>query len=278
MNLKQTTRIVVGLLALAAAGSAFANTTIADGETGNGSIFLNVVDTTNLTSFVFDTGLHLNAFDGNASQSFNLAADANWQTFITGAGADQVQFNVVGINSQGSSNTYNAVFTSNAVTGTQVGRVGSTSNGQLQGVANLNPFISAINLSATSSTRSLFVADTGANANDAAYFGSNFSMGSGFAPPGASAIKTLQDVGTAQKFYKIGLNGDGSQSGLKALVTTYAGVWNLAGGLLSYTVAGGELPLPDSLGLLLAGLALMGVIARRAKSSGAGDTFMGAAA
>ncbi len=275
MNRKHTA-IAVGLLALAAAGSAMANTSIANGETGNGSIFVNVVDATNSTSFVFDTGLKLNSFTGTSSLSFNLGSDANWQSFVSGAGAsDSTQFNVVGVNAQGSTNTYNAAFTSNAALGTQVGRVGSTSNSQLQAAAALNDFINAINGSTSSTTSSLYVQDTGANANDAAYFGSSFSMGSGFAPPG-SGISTLKDLGTAQKFYKLGLNGDGSTGGLKALVTTYAGVWNLAGGFLTYTVS--EVPLPDSLGLLLAGLALMGLIARRSKGSGMGDNLMGSAA
>ncbi|HUI61660.1 MAG TPA: VPLPA-CTERM sorting domain-containing protein [Steroidobacteraceae bacterium] len=278
MNRKLISRMLLGALALSAAGSVLANTNIANGQTGNGSLFLNVVDTTNSTSFVFDTGLHLNSFTGTASiSSFNLASDPNWQTFISGAGTDALLYNVVAENSNGSTNTYNVDFTSNALTGTQVGRVGSTSNDQLTQVSSLDPFINAINLSTSSTTNSLFVTDLGANANDAAYFGSSFTLGSGFQTTNSTAgIKNLYALGTATNFYELSLNGDGSDGAAKALVSTFKGQWNLtAAGLLSYTVA--AVPLPDSLAILLSGLALMGLIARRARSGRPAD-FVGAAA
>jgi len=269
MKTKLTLKLLVGAVALTAAGSVFANTSLKDGNaTGGGSLFLNVVDTTNSTSFVFDTGLTLSSFTGNSPLTYNLSTDANWNSFLTGAGSDALQYNVVGVTTNAAGGQYNVAFTSNAATGTSVGKVGSTSNGTLQSVANLNPFIAAINASTSSTSNSLYVQDTGANANDAAYFGNNYSIGGGFTTTTTtSGIKDIYAAGTATKFYELSPNGDINNISAKALVTAFAGTWNLVGSTLSYTVS--SVPLPDSLGLLLGGVALMGLIARRGKSNDA---------
>ncbi len=267
---------IVGVMALAAAGSAFANTGIANGQSGNGSVFLNVWDATNQTSYVYDTGLHLNSFTGTATSSYDLSSDANWTSFITAAGSDALQYTVVAENSNGTTNTYNADFTSNATLGTGVGKVGSTSNDQLTQVASLDPYINAINLTAQSSTSSLTAS---ALSNDAAYYGDSFNLGSGFkGGASVSGVPIQAALGTSLKFYQLGLNGDGSTGSLKALVTTFAGTWDMtSAGLLTYTVAVQTVPLPKSWALLLSGLVLMGVIARRGKTAD-GDSFSGFAA
>ncbi len=264
-------KTIAGIAALAATGSVFANTSIANGQSGNGSVFLNVIDTNNQTSYVYDTGLHLNSFTGTSSLSHNLVGDTNWTSFLTAAGNDALQYSVVAANSNGSTNTYNTDFTSNAALGTSVGKVGSTSNAQLGQVASLDPYINAINLTVQPSTNSLTAS---ALTNDAAYYGDSFNMGSGFRGGAQVAGIPIQAaLGTSLNFYQLGLNGDGSTSSLKALVTTFTGTWDLTtGGLLTYTAV----PLPKSWGLLLSGLALIGVILCRSEPVN-GDSFSGLA-
>jgi hypothetical protein len=278
MKLNLTTKLLAGALAISAAGGASAMS-LSDGISGNGSIFLNVVDTTNSTSYAFDTGLHVNSFTGTSSLSFTLTSDTNYQAFITAAGSDQLQYNVIGENSNGAAlpPDYKVDFTSNAALGTSVGKIGSTSNSQLQAVSALAPFINALNTANAPTATSVYVQDTGPNANDPAYFASSYSLGSGFKIiGGSSGVSNIYNVGTATNFYELTPNGDINVNTTKALVKTFAGTWDLVSGVLSFTSTS-TVPLPDSLGLLLAGAALMGLIARRGKSSGT-NGFNGAAA
>jgi hypothetical protein len=272
MKLNLKTKLLVGAVALAGAGSAFANTNIAYGGSGDGSLFLNVVDTTAGTSYVLDLSAtnatnHVKEFNGSLSQTFDLTTDANWTTFKSSmiAATDSVQYNVVGDITLFGQNQF--TFTSSSPTGTTAGAVGSSSNQMLKNNA-MDTFINAVNGSTTTSTSSLFVANSGPNANSNAYFGTAFQTASGLP-------STIDNAGTAMSFYNLGLNGTSTLN--KAKVTTYAGTWNLTNlSALTYSVS--AVPLPMPLTLLLSGLALMGIIARRGKSQASDMSFSGAAA
>lgn len=268
LNLKT---LLVGAVALTAAGSALANTTIANGGTGDGSLFLNVVDTTAGTSYTLDLSAtnasdHVKEFNGSVAQSFTLTGDANWTAFTGSiAAGDTVNYNVVGDITLSGKNQF--TFTSNAATGTGAGNVGGSTNTQLKN-NNMDSFINAVNASTNTSTTSLFATSTGANANTPAYFGASFVTASGLP-------LTTDAVGTPEKFYNLALNGTSNLN--KASVTTYAGTWDLTNlSTLSYNVS--SVPLPMPLTLLLSGLALMGIIARRGKSQSSDISFSGAAA
>jgi hypothetical protein len=268
LNLKT---LLVGAVALTAAGSALANTTIANGGTGDGSLFLNVVDTTAGTSYTLDlsatnAGDHVKEFNGSVSQSVSLTGDSNWTSFTSSIGAgDLVSYNVVGDVTLNNQNQF--TFTSNSAKGTGAGLVGGSTNTQLKN-NNMDSFINAVNASTNTSTSSLFVTSTGANANTPAYFGSAFVTAGGLPA-------TTDAVGTPLAFYNLSLNGTSNLN--KASVTTYAGTWDLTNlSTLSYNVS--AVPLPMPLTLLLSGLALMGIIARRGKSQSADLSFSGAAA
>jgi hypothetical protein len=269
MKLNLTSKLLAGALVLAASGSVFANTNLADGQTGNSSIFLNVVDLTAGTDYVLDLSAidasnHFNTFNAAGAQSISLANDANWTAFKATTGSDEVQYNVIGANTIGQTPGNGALITSTAPTGTSSGSVGFTTNAQIRNNS-VDNYIHAVNGSTTASTQSLFVTTSGATANPDAYFGTVFQLASGFP-------NTLADVGTAQTFYRLtavpGLNLN------KAGVTTY-GTWNLIGDTLTYSPIPTPLPMPVT--LLLSGLALMGIISRRGKSS-TDVSFSGAAA
>jgi hypothetical protein len=265
MKLNLTTRLLAGALVLAASGSVFANTNLADGQTGNSSIFLDVVDLTAGTDYVLDLSTidatnHYNSFNAAASQSITLS-DANWTAFKATTGTDEVQYNVVGFNTIKGDPGNGGLITSAAPTGTSQGSVGGTTNSQVRNNS-IDPYIALVNSSANTSTSSLFVTTSGPNANPDAYFGTKFQLASGWP-------STLADVGTQQTFYRLTA---GSNLLSKAAVTTY-GHWNLIGDTLTYT----PVPLPMPVTLLLSGLALMGIISRRGKS-GTDVSFSGAAA
>jgi hypothetical protein len=266
MKLNLTSKLLAGALVLAASGSVFANTNITDGTTGNGSLFLNVVDLTAGTNYVLDLSAidasnHYKSFNGSASQTIGLGSDANWTAFKATTGADEVQYNVISLDTL--SGEQGALITSTAPTGTSAGSVGSTTNSQVRNNSVVDDYIHVVNSSTSASTSSLFVTTTGPNANPDAYFGTQFHTAGGFP-------NTLADVGTAQSFYKIAANVGLNLN--KAPVTTFAGQWKLVGDTLTYAV-----PLPMPVTLLLSGLALMGIIARRGKS-GTDVSFSGAAA
>jgi len=80
--------------------------------------------------------------------------------------------------------------------------------------------------------------------------------------------------GTSLAFYSEVTNASNSAL-TKGTVTKFAGTWSFSGGTLSYNVS--SVPLPAPVLLLLSGLGLMGVVARRGKSA-AGDSMMNGAA
>ncbi len=265
-------KALVAALALSAAGSAFAQTTISNGVGGDGSLFLNVWDSTNATSYTLDLSAtsvlgstqHMNEFNGGSTLSFNLGGDTNWTSFLAGiGGTDSVQYNILGLNTPaGGVNQLD--LTSNAPKGTTTGKVGGTTNAQLANIPNINSFINAINTSGGASTISV---TTGSG--NPWYYGNNNGIPAGIP-------NTLAALGTALSFYQLSDSGTGNLG--KATLLTYAGTWNLtSAGLLSYGSVS-AVPLPKSLVLLLSGLVLMGVIARRGKTGPSGDSFPGAAA
>mgnify|MGYP000976199084 CR=1 FL=1 len=174
MNSHRPWKALVAALALTLGGVAQANTALYDGTSGNGSLFLNVADETSNWSFVFDTGLRLSDFEGapGTARSYDLASDANWQTFLTKVtGGDVLVYNVVALNSVATGNNYKALVTSAAPTGTTAGSVGATTNSNLKQFNAVNPYINAVNqvTSATGNSEVVSQADF-----DAAYFGSSF--------------------------------------------------------------------------------------------------------
>lgn len=258
--------VLLSVAALLAAGSAFANTTIKDGVTGDGSLILDVTDTTSQTSFMFDTGKTISSFNGNSNLSYDLSTDPNWVAFAaTIASGDTVTYNVVGVDTVSSTNPQNFTLdgTSNAPAGTSSGSLGSIYNSQLKQISAVNSFISAVNNSTSATSNSLFAT---AAANKPAYAGSSFSLGT-------EKVTAGDVIGTAQGFYQWTLNG--TQNLTKANLATFAGQWNLTnGGALTYIAS---TPLPPGLTLLLSGMALTALIARR-RTSGTGSVSMGAAA
>jgi hypothetical protein len=264
MKLNRKTTLLVGALAVAASGSVFANTNITPGSTGDGSLFLNVVDQTSQTSYTLDLSAlnasdKVNEFNGSVSQSFTLTGDANWTSFTNSVAAgDTVVYNVVGNDTLKTANAQIAF--------TTAGATGNTTNTQIRN-NNFDPFINAVNSSTNTSTTSLFASASG---NAPAYAGSAFQTAAG-------VPNTFVTAGTAVAFYNLTTTSVTGNNLTKPAATQYAGTWDLTNlSTLTYSVS--SVPLPMPLTLLLSGLALMGVIARRGKSQSSDVSLSGLAA
>ena len=75
---------LIALAAMLAAGSA--NAAIVDGSTGNGELFMTVLDSVGLKSYTLDLNLTMNDFLAGiavSGASYNYAADANMTSFLS---------------------------------------------------------------------------------------------------------------------------------------------------------------------------------------------------
>jgi hypothetical protein len=257
-------KVLAGAVALALAGVASANTTAAGNTVG--TVFLNVVDTSNNTSFFFDTGQTFTSFNSNQAYTFNVASDANYQAFVAGQGAtDILDYSVIsGYKPTSSPST--VLFTATTAPAPVVGSKVNAAETQVE------TFLPAVNQVVTTSTTSAFVNQGATGAAGWATSGNEITLN------GDLKVTDNSTLGTAIAFYKEVTNSPGSQI-IKGTVTTLAGMWDFTqAGALTYSVAALPTPIPTPLLLLLSGLGLMGVIARRGKSASSEPMFNAAAA
>ena len=263
MSLNLRVKILAGAVALALGGTAVANTSLSSAANAPGNVFINVVDATNNTSFLFDTGVSQASFNANGSYSYDFTTDPNYSAFIAAKGANDVLDYSVLSATRTNTVTPNAgtiLFTSNS----SPSPISGFNISQTQTV--INGFFTQANLVTSTTTNSaLLPAATtwGQNAYEVSV-ASNLAVP--FLSPG-TGVDAL--VGTSLNFYNETSNALRSTSTMASL-TTLAGTWNYSNGLATYTSAVSAVPLPTPLVLLLSGLGLMGVVARRGKGTIAG--------
>jgi hypothetical protein len=285
---------LVAALALVAAGSA--NASMDNSTTGNGSLILTVLDTAQGigVSAAFDLGLNMNDFlNGNAiintpqtaapitTRTWNLATDPNysaaWNSFVTAIGSDiNSKYAVVALDrtDTGAIGDIRVLTTSNANLTTASNK---PNNAQLLGMMGFDGYITGSNLLGTQGTVANG-ADFAMSANGTAYAGTGNGYGTtgkinGIVPVATAAIGTAlnfyefsNSVGTVdpaylgtekatiQQFKQVGRGPNG---------TDFINTFTLASnGTLTYVAA---VPEPETYALMLAGLGLVGVVARRRK-------------
>jgi hypothetical protein len=254
MRIKNGLGILAGAVALACSGGAIAQTNAGP----NGTIIVNIVDQTNNTSFVFDTGIGVTSFADPTSASINLATNSASSTayaaFIAGEGSgDVIDYSVVGASTPTSGTPqYIADITSISKPSVTAGTNGAYVQAQIGGfeLSVLNPL------------------------GGATYNGPSAPAANGWATGGyegnvngTTGTTDNASLGTALNFYSvITTNSAGSRTG--ASVSPFAGTWDLtSAGLLTYSEAS-PVPLPTPLLLMLSGLGLLGLVGRRKQASG----------
>jgi hypothetical protein len=258
MSIGSGIKFVAGAVALALAGAAAANTSIDATSTGN--LFLNIVDNTNNTSFLYDTGISQATFNGGSSYSLNLANDANLKTFLNGS--DSYDFSVISATVTGGAATLDFTGDPGAVPPSN-----PTAFNLTQAQTAVSLFLQFANTVSSTTTNSAVIPTGSANNG---YWGQGNNEGIASRrlfnvtqPPYPDSTA----LGTALSFFQaVGSN-----------LTTFTGSWNfsVANDVLSYAQNSGggnppppAVPLPASALLLLSGLGLAGVTLRRRKAAG----------
>lgn len=251
MNFKLKALTVAAVAAMSLSG-------VANALTAN-NIFLVAFDTNSRNSFSADTGILADSFT-NTDQTYNFSADANWATFAANSTAANTIYQVIGYNGVAVGPTGALWTTSNdLVSPGQTSRFNNAS-------ASFGPqgtFNNYLNFN-TGTTN--YVAGT-------AMFGKASEIGKDWATFFNNFTNTAA-LGTNDNFYKMTKAG-GARPTTNLGLTTYTqtdGVsnsyWNLSTtGVLNYTGASvAAVPEADTSAMMLAGLGLMGFVARRRRS------------
>jgi hypothetical protein len=262
MSLNLGTKVLAGAIAMAIGGAAMAQTNL--NATTTGDVFLNIVNTSNDTSFVYDTGISQANFTSSTTFSVNLASDPNYQTFIAASGT--LDYSVI-------SATENTADKANEFTIDSTGTLAPASalvqqkSKLLNAQTAVSDFAANTNTLASTTTNSAFLSGTGtvgALSGSPAFWGAPLSEGAlstnifGLDQP---PFGDSTAPGTAMSFYQVNVNA-----------VTVLGTWDLNGAVATFEGANvgtgtSPVPLPTPLLLLLSGLGLMGVVARRGKPS-----------
>ncbi len=283
--MQMTMKAVAAALLVVSSGAAMAD--IAGGETGNGELFLSVWDQVNSQSYIRDLNIGMNSFGtinrptggfstnvdslvGTNPLRFSSAADGNWTTFLAGksdAVIDQFVWDVIALDSTTVGSVPDGIRYL-TTSGTALNWATTTGNQQnnssIVGFQGANAYVNAVNLTLTGDTSVGGSAIFGAGS--AAYMGEGTSG-------------KLDNFGTFARFKTTGLIGNpldfyyitrsSASAPAEGLAVKYGniagdGEWLLSkSGALTFSA---PVPEPETYALMVAGLALVGVAARRRRA------------
>lgn len=258
MNFKMKALVAaVALTASMSASAAMQNT-----NTGDSSLILTAYDTTNNISLTVDLGYTLNTFDLTSNASWDIStgnyADA-WATFWGTASATNVQWAVfAGDRTGGVTAGDQRMLTTVASTWTNVSN--SVLGNQM---AAMDTYINA----ATQLGNHPTVADGANTAISGAAYAENGTVYGTTGKINNQGSDTMITLGTNGYIWTIARSGSNNLVASTATQMSNNGFnpyFNLSSnGALTYTAAVAAVPEADSWAMLLAGLGLMGFIARR---------------
>ena len=264
----QKTLLAAAIATLAMTGTA--NAAMTNSASGDSSLILSVLDFTTGVSAAFDLGFTDSTFSQTTNNSWNIAGGdyaSAWTSYAAAVGGNfaGTQWAVLSLDSTGTASGDQSIFTTVAGTWTGV------SNSVLSNMqVTFDKYISGNNALGTHTT----AADGGSFATASSGF-SYAGDGGAYGSTGKIANyggDTNTAIGTDMSVFNIVRNGTSS------LTTSTATKLDVAGfnpyfsmsttGALTYTTGAAISPVPeaDNYAMLLAGLGLMGFIARRRMS------------
>jgi hypothetical protein len=261
MNFKLKALVAAAVVATTMSGAANAIEV-----SSNGEMFLVAFDSVSNNSYIKALGVSALAFDGSSDYSAALTGDANWTSFSSAAtfNAANVSYSVLGYSVGATS--FSSIMRTTASSATVVGGTNGAwdlLNSDVSGAGGgLNTWMSngPLGNATVTGTSSRFIAASVGDATAA-------QIGNVWENQMPTIVNTSAALGANDSFYTITReqsSGRGS-SAKQVIVSSLLGNWNLsAAGYLTYLSAStAPVPEADSAAMLLAGLGLMGFVARR---------------
>ncbi len=254
MNFKM--KAVVAALALTASMSASAGMTM--NSSGDSSLVLTLIDNTNNISATFDLGYSHSTFDRNANNSWSLSSgdyQSAWDSFWATASAADTQWAVASGDNTGTGVGVRSLFTTKV--DTVVTNIQTTPFGTA--MTNFDAYLSAANNQGTHVT-----AANGASTATAGNAFAEFAGAYGTTGKYATAIgDTTGALDSNLMVWTVSSASGGMTNTTQGQYKTagFSNYFNMSSnGTLTYVAA---VPEADTWAMLLAGLGLMGFIARR---------------
>lgn len=258
-------KLKVAVAAIVLASSMSANAAMTNAASGDSSLILTLLDNTNNISATFDLGQSYSTFPAAGSQSWNLTSGdyaAAWNSFL-GVAVDPsiVKWAVYSGDNLGSGVGSRGLITSYASGTTMTQSQLSTA----MGTAGMDAYMNANNAIGTHPTAlngaSSAITGSAAFAESATAYGTTGRIAN------QGNLIAMKSLGQSMDVVKLGFVGTNNLA--LASFTTIGNqygnsTFTMSGnGVLSYNVAAAPVPEADISGMLLAGLGLMGFIARR---------------
>ena len=262
---------LIALAAMLAAGSANAAIDGGNVNTGNGELFFSIWDTTQ--SYTRDLNVSIDAFQTSLAAAGNLnlsfAADATFTSFLAGvADVNALKWNIIATDTSGARRNL-TTYTLPEDTTPLVADIGRSMAGGIQAkINNINGtagFNSNGGLAGVGGDSAIFLAsDAGYTGNDIS-FGTMLGNKAGFDTTGTVARNSYA---TGLGFMRVDSAAIGTAvSGLNEYSDNAFAVnaWLDGGNTLHIAAAVAPVPEPETYALMLAGLGLVGFMARRRK-------------
>jgi hypothetical protein len=273
-------------IALSAVAAQSAYATIAPPASGNGELFLSVSNTVVQVSYTLDLGIFMDDFLANGNTvgyapSFNVAADPNWQAFLTATGGSlaNAEWVVMATDGTGGSQPerHRALITARQLVdpATTIAQIRTTTNfgfsAMVNGSSTLD-FYNAVNQTGTHGAVGVApdFSVNGSSLNRAtderpnAYFGQPNALNATFNSFARFNATNVVNESTTSGFYYLyrssSLNGNNNLITVVPFQSTdgVLATWEFDGNTLAYAV-----PEPSTYALLVAGLIGIGVLVRR---------------
>lgn len=239
---------LIAAAVLAASGVAHAD--INNGGAGNGDFFFNIWDTNG--SYTTDLGFSQDQFtsalagSGAYSFSLDLMSDTNFAAFISSANLAELQWNVLAVDGSGQRRIHQ--------TYTELPEQALTANNGRSAVGTVQTFIGNVNDTLRS---------TG---GDSASFGNTLAAYAGNLGCSTFSYSNCGTVGSSLGLVLETYAGTGTTRG--AFTPLFDGAQPLAVSLdAAYNLQIAAVPEPETYAMLLAGLGLMGAVARRRRQN-----------